>query len=902
MIEQFKEMIKFGGKLKITNGKKDFSPRPKDWQNMIVSKYNNQKDFCILTGAINDILVIDLDRTKEEKEKDIKDFTSLKWFTSIFGEITDVKTLITSTVNGGFHIYFKYTDNIKHKEQVHPKVDIISDKGCVYEGSFYKIFNDYQIISLTDNQIKQLKKDQEKKVVEKVVEKVKQLPKITETSLDEIKNEITIFVINNYSNKFEETCIKIEKNSIIVSLQDKYCNFIEMEHNSNNQYIVINELLTSQRCHDTLCQGKRHKVINTPDIIANFFKENVEINLKSECELLIKKSIGSGEITDLVKSDIGYSSELINYSEILNSNHNEVCFKCKSFIPSFVINNELKGVCVKCNNCLYQYPKQVIEVCQNLYPTLYYVINVTNNYYTSKDKRILSFSNREKLEITDNKIINDNLYLGLEGREKPLSKIMFQEKKDVIKYSNKNWYKYDTTVWKLIDKCIISDECNTELLVFYEKFINAYRNNNKILNEDRMDLLELNIRKMNIKLESEKWHNGFENLSKPIFIDMEFEEKLNKNTDILCFNNCVYELETGITRSGNPKDLSTLKINFDFPEKSNEIIRKELMDIIKSIIPDQETLHYTLKHISSGLSGRIREHLLHIWTANGSNGKSTLINLCESTLGDYCCSLKSSVLTDNGNTNPDSATTSLNSVENKRFITMQETKKGAKLNEAFVKLFTSNDTLKIRHLHQEERAVIPQHKIILCTNDKPEIIGQDNGIWRRIRVVNFGVTFVNKDDWDKIENKSGYGLIDFNLEATLKKDCYKTEFILILLEYYKLYIAEGLKPSKKIEEDSKEYRLQSDIVIEYITEKCKFEKGNKNLRCKAVDLYNDFELYKRDEKINQTIKRGEFYKRIDKMTGYEKEKKIHINNSMQRGWYGIHMENAEINAAEILDN
>ena len=119
---------------------------PNNWNKITKSIYNNEKNYAILTGKINDIIVIDLD-LKEDS------FIGKEWFEKCFGKIKDQRTLVTTTINNGYHIFFKYTSKIKNINNKHMHVDILSDNKCCYQGEHYDIINNYDIKELTNEQI-----------------------------------------------------------------------------------------------------------------------------------------------------------------------------------------------------------------------------------------------------------------------------------------------------------------------------------------------------------------------------------------------------------------------------------------------------------------------------------------------------------------------------------------------------------------------------------------------------------------------------------------------------------------------------------------------------------------------------------------------------------------------------
>jgi putative DNA primase/helicase len=83
-----------------------------------------------------------------------------------------------------------------------------------------------------------------------------------------------------------------------------------------------------------------------------------------------------------------------------------------------------------------------------------------------------------------------------------------------------------------------------------------------------------------------------------------------------------------------------------------------------------------------------------------------------------------------------------------RFVSTVETPAGKRLAETLVKLLTGGDKIAARFLYSEFFEFTAQLKLVLATNYRPRILGNDKGIWRRIRLVPFNVT-VPEQDQDK---------------------------------------------------------------------------------------------------------------------------------------------------------
>ncbi len=126
----------------------------------------------------------------------------------------------------------------------------------------------------------------------------------------------------------------------------------------------------------------------------------------------------------------------------------------------------------------------------------------------------------------------------------------------------------------------------------------------------------------------------------------------------------------------------------------------------------------------------------HIWTGVGGNGKSKLLELIEFALGDYSCKMSHTVLTrkqgNSSNASPD-----IEQTKGKRLASIQETEQDDIINVGRMKELSGGDKIYARGLFKDPIQFKPQFKMILLCNELPKINADDNGTWRRIRVVKF---------------------------------------------------------------------------------------------------------------------------------------------------------------------
>jgi putative DNA primase/helicase len=75
-----------------------------------------------------------------------------------------------------------------------------------------------------------------------------------------------------------------------------------------------------------------------------------------------------------------------------------------------------------------------------------------------------------------------------------------------------------------------------------------------------------------------------------------------------------------------------------------------------------------------------------------------------------------------------------------RLITAVEPRKAGHLDEEVLKQITGGDQIMARDIYQKNVVYYPEFKLWLAMNNKPRIIGTDEGIWRRVRFVPFNVS------------------------------------------------------------------------------------------------------------------------------------------------------------------
>jgi putative DNA primase/helicase len=232
---------------------------------------------------------------------------------------------------------------------------------------------------------------------------------------------------------------------------------------------------------------------------------------------------------------------------------------------------------------------------------------------------------------------------------------------------------------------------------------------------------------------------------------------------------------------------------------------------------DLQVIGFVQELLGYCLTGDTREHILPIFYGTGANGKTTLVNTVQDMLGeDYAiASPRDLLMASSANSHP----TALATLFGKRVVSCQESAQGARLDEALVKQATGGDSIRARRMREDFWQFQPTHKLFLITNHKPEVRGTDEGIWRRIRLVPFTVRIPDDKQDKTLPDKLRAelpGILNWCLEGCLR------------------WQKRGLSLPPAVQAGTAEYRLQQDVLGQFLAERCLTGEGH---RCRAGQLF-----------------------------------------------------------------
>lgn len=214
-------------------------------------------------------------------------------------------------------------------------------------------------------------------------------------------------------------------------------------------------------------------------------------------------------------------------------------------------------------------------------------------------------------------------------------------------------------------------------------------------------------------------------------------DALDADPWLLNVQNGTLDLRTGQLLPHDRRNLITKLVPAAYdPAATCPIWERFLLEIMDG---NSDLVSFLQRTIGYALTGDTSEQVIFILYGMGSNGKTVLLETLRDLLGgDYTVQLRSeSLMVKWGDTIPND----IARLKGARLVSARESEQGKRLAESLIKEMSGGDTMTARFLHGEYFDFRPQFKLFLATNHKPVIRGTDKGIWRRVRLVPFTVTF-----------------------------------------------------------------------------------------------------------------------------------------------------------------
>lgn len=599
-----------------------------------------------------------------------------------------------------------------------------------------------------------------------------------------------------------------------------------------NKYYINNQKLGLE----IYVEGSTNKFVTlTGNIVYSYMTDVLEVDIQTILDMYMLKPQAQTQLSDNISYDIDINKFLAKDKKL-----NELWYSSASGSGG----NENETDLALCNKLAFYCGKDK-EKMNELF--------ITSPYFHSKDKKhtdkwLVRTDYRETtldLAIRNcNAVYNPNYgkdlviekgTLGFDYTDTGNAHLFIDRFGKVVKYNvdNKCWMIWNGLYWQ--------NDYFGQIKNYAEILINELKNDtDKILNDKEY----------------------FKNLKR--LLSSSGKEMMLKEAQHLegipCGNNdfdsnkYYFNCKSGVLDLENNKILQHSPLLMQSKYSEVEIVKKQpvkFLEFLDTIYEGNDDLiDYVLKCLSLSLTGDTSEQKAFYLIGDGANGKSVLTETISYVLGEYSATANSSLIIDKKTQSQ--CLSEVARLKGKRFVVVSETKTNDMLDEASVKNMTGGEKLVARFLYANEFEFIPEFKLWILSNYEPKIVGNDNGIRRRLKLIKHNRIFKEEEQ-------------DLHLKEKLMKE--KNEIFSLLVKNYKKYKDEGLKQPKIVSEWSEGYFKENDVVAQWVDENCIV---NDKVHSQANDLWQDFKTWyeRRGEyfKFSQTLFGRNLGKKFKKIT------------------------------------
>ena len=409
--------------------------------------------------------------------------------------------------------------------------------------------------------------------------------------------------------------------------------------------------------------------------------------------------------------------------------------------------------CLKANGYSFDIFKKYTELYQDNHECAKYWDNLKNPYGTIHYlQKLAKEFNPEKYKLWLSKY---NMFLSLNTISKSVNDVakwMAPYVKDTLVYCD-GWYICENGLWRLINKP------KSFLVNFLQRRTDEAIDNINIKiskQTDEEEIKNLNAIKKEYfcfysKCSTTGYYSNLIDLIASPLEDIEFINKLDTYTYKIFYKNGMLDLKTLKFRKNiYSKDYITKTINFDYEEPTEQDMN-EVYKVLKKICNwNDEHLNYYLSTMGYAMTGdsKKEQDFYYLRGETAGNGKSTIFEALSNIIPNYVHKALQETFDKGADLRKE-----INGWRGLRILFNDELTEDKK-NSELLKAIANGTTYKYNKLWSVDAIDMPINFKLFLTSNQTIDINMDEGIKRRLKMMQFNSLFREKiliDDYDKLE-------------------------------------------------------------------------------------------------------------------------------------------------------